>query len=230
MWVNSVPKKTLKHEIFNHWYQTVHIPDIVAAKPPNSDGCVAAWRYKCEDKSRTRPYLALYSIPDMGFVQSAAFGTISQYHDLLPGGGPSQTHVDFDTRFYRQVQVYGKDSGPRGIGGVIKSTAIQPGEGMKEEFDRWYREEHLAQVSKMAGWRKSSRYELIFKVQSKGDPEWKEAPKYLAIHEFEAGTKVERMPQEQWTPWTKRMVESSVLVDEGTFELMWGFGEEGVGL
>ena len=149
---------------------------------------------------------------------------------MLPDGGPSQEHVDFDTRFYQQIQVYGKEDGPPGIGSVIKSTAIQPAKGMEEEIDRWYREEHLAQVSQIVGWRKSSRYELIFKVQSKDDLEWKEAPKYLAIHEFDEGTKVERIPREKWTPWTKRMVESSVLVDEGVFELMWGFGEEGVGL
>ncbi|KAH7138556.1 hypothetical protein B0J11DRAFT_424236 [Dendryphion nanum] len=230
MWVNSVPKAPLAHSAFNEWYQAVHIPDIVSAKPPNSSGCVAAWRYKCQDGSRRRPYLALYSIPDMSFVQSAAFSTISQNHEMLPEGGPSQRYVDFDTRFYRQVQIYEKHKGSNGLGKVIKSTAIQPAIGMEEDFDRWYRGEHLEQVSRMVGWRKSSRYELIFKVQSKTDPSWEEAPKYLAIHEFDEGTEVQRMPQEEWTELTKKMVENAVIIDEGTFELMWGFAEEGVGL
>jgi hypothetical protein len=226
MWVNSVPRPPLTEDAFNKWYEEVHIPDIINAKP-GLEGCVAAWRYKCQDDSRARPYLALYSIPNMAFVQSPQFGRVSQYHELLPEGGPSQKFVDFDTRFYKRVQVLQKPGQDRReIGRVIKSTAIHPGCGMDEEFDRWYREEHLQQVSQMPGWKKSARFELIYKVQSNDDPIKENAPKCLAIHEFEEGTEVKRIPRELWTEWTKRMVESAVQVDEGTFEYTWGICAE----
>ncbi|KAF2662553.1 hypothetical protein K491DRAFT_686435 [Lophiostoma macrostomum CBS 122681] len=234
MWVNSVPKPQLEEKVFNQWYQEVHIPDIVNAKP--GDGCVAAWRFKSQNPTRPRPYLALYAVPDMSFIQSPEFGEVSQYHEMLPEGGPSQKFVDFDTRFYRRTQTYEKEEEdntgfvPQGIGRVVKSTAMQPAPGMSEELDRWYREEHLGQVAAMPGWRRSTRYELIFKVQSKDDPSHEEAPRYLAIHEFDEGTKIARMPREQWTEWTTRMVESAELLDEGTFTYVWGTRDEHVGL
>jgi hypothetical protein len=172
----------------------------------------------------------------MAFVQSPEFRRVSQYDDMLPESGPSQKFVDFDTRFYRHTQTYEQGKGnstavvPRGIGRVVKSTAIQPALGMDEEFDRWYREEHLGQVARMPGWRRSTRYELIFKVQSKDDPRREEAPRYLAIHEFDEGTEIQRMPREEWTEWTTRMVESAQMLDEGTFTYLWGMGDESVGL
>jgi hypothetical protein len=60
---------------------------------------------------------------------------------------------------------------------LIKFTAIQPGVGMEVEFDRWYWEEHLEQVSQMPRWRKSTRFGSIFKVQSHDDPNREQAPK-----------------------------------------------------
>ena len=153
--------------------------------------------------------------------------SISQYHESLPEGGPSQKFIDFDTRFYQRVQVFEKPGRQMsaGIGRVIKSTAIQPGSGMDDQFNRWYAEEHLEQVSQMPGWGRSTRFELIFKVQSKDDPKQESAPKYLAIHEFEEGTKVQRMRKEDWTEMTKKIVDSAVSVDEGTFEYLWGYGD-----
>lgn len=135
MWVNSTPKPPLSDEIFNKWYQDIHIPDIVRAKPGDT-GCPAAWRFKCQNKGRLRPYLALYSVSDMSFIQSQEFARISQYHNILPEGGPSQRFVDFDTRFYRRLNVYEKLGGSavNGIGKVVKSTAIQPAPGTEEEF------------------------------------------------------------------------------------------------
>lgn len=237
IWVNSMPKTSLPEDTYNEWYQAVHIPDIIRAEP-GKGGCIAAWRFKCRDASRLRPYLALYSVPDMGFVQSAGFQKVSQYSEMLPDGGPSQKFVDFDTRFYQRVQVLesrgesgvDSDTAKRCIGKVVKSTAIQPAQGTEEEFDQWYRDEHLEQVSQMPGWRKSTRYELIFKVQSKDDEIKEEAPKYLALHEFEEGTDVKRMPREEWTKWTTKMVESAVKIDEGIFDFMWGMGEESASL
>ncbi|KAF2112091.1 hypothetical protein BDV96DRAFT_649452 [Lophiotrema nucula] len=231
MWVNSVPKPPLSDEAFNRWYEEVHIPDIIRAKSGN-DGCIAAWRFKCQDPARRRPYLALYSVPDISFVQSPEFGRISQYHHSLPEGGPSQKFVDFDTRFYQRVQVFEKPEmgiAP-GIGKVVKSTAMQPGPGMEEEFNRWYTEEHLEQVSHMSGWRRSTRFELVFKVQSRDDPSQEPAPKYLAIHEFEEGTKVQRMRKEEWTEWTKNMVDGASKIDEGTFDYLWGLGDDDASL
>ncbi|ORY12394.1 hypothetical protein BCR34DRAFT_482668 [Clohesyomyces aquaticus] len=229
IWTNSVPKAPLSEEVFSEWYESHHIPAIRNAKPGPA-GCVAAWRFKSRDVARTRRYLALYFLPDLSFLQSPEFGRVRMHHELLPQGGPAQKFADFDTRFYRRVQVFESREPVEGIGKVVKCTAIQPAQGMEEEFDKWYTEEHLEQVSQMSGWRKTTRYELIFKVQSADDPNWDEAPKYLAIHEFEEGTEVKRIPKASWTEWTKRIVESAVAIDECTFDYLWSMADAGTGL
>ncbi|KAF2017738.1 hypothetical protein BU24DRAFT_449347 [Aaosphaeria arxii CBS 175.79] len=227
MWVNSAPRSQLDEAVFNQWYQTVHIPDIIAATPSNSPGCTAAWRFRSSDNSRKRPHLAIYNVPDMSFIESAEFKSISQHSELLPESGPSQDYINFDTRFYQQVQVFTKpevsgiEDGSGEMGKVIKSTAIQPEAGMGGELDRWYRQEHLEQISQLPGWRRSKRYELIFKVQSKNDPDAEKAPKHLAIHEFKEGIDVKGMAKDEWTAWTRRVIEHSTSIDEGVFELVW---------
>ncbi|KAF2731585.1 hypothetical protein EJ04DRAFT_442739 [Polyplosphaeria fusca] len=227
---NSIPRQNFAEDVYNQWYQEVHVPDVLSAKP-GGKGVIAAWRFKSQDSTRHRPYLALYSVPNMAFIQSREFRQVNQYSQMLPEGGPSQKSVDFDTRFYQRVQIFEKPEKELvGIGRVLKCTAIQPAPGTEENFNRWYDEEHLEQVSQMSGWRKSTRYELIFKVQSRDDPRPEEAPKYLAIHEFEEGTNVQRMLREEWTERTKEMVESALEIDEGTFDYLWGMGADNAGL
>lgn len=232
IWTNSVPLPPLSEGVFNEWYEKHHIPDIRKAKP-GPTGCVAAWRFKSRDAARTRPYLAIYLLPDLSFLQSSEFGQVQMHHDLLPEGGPVQKYADFDTRYYRLIQSFDKPDqveSDSGVGRVIKCTAIQPEPGRGEDIDRWYREEHLEQASQMPGWRKSTRYELIFKVQSVENPQREDAPKYLAIHEFDEGTEVKRMPKESWTDWTRKIVQNAVAVDESVFDYIWGMpdGEDGL--
>ena len=125
----------------------------------------------------------------------------------------------------------------QGIGKVIKCTTIQPASGMEKEFDRWYRKEHLEQVSRMEGWRKSTRYEAVFwgppSQDEGGQKENRPSrgpPQVLAIHEFEEGTVVRRMKEHEWTEWTRRMVNCAVEIEEGVFEFVSLIGDKGAGL
>jgi hypothetical protein len=105
LWINSKVTKPdkLSVEEFTRWYEEVHIPDIIAAKP---GGIIASWRYQCLDPERTAPFLAVYSCPDLAFLQSAEFKAIPMTHDTLPGNGPIHLFADFDARFYKRVHVY----------------------------------------------------------------------------------------------------------------------------
>ena len=78
----------------------------------------------------------------------------------------------------------------------------------------------------MPGWRKSTQFKLIFKVQSKDRPNKEVAPKYLAIHGFDEGTEVKRMQKESWTAMTRKIVENAAKIDESVFEFMWRMGDE----
>ena len=66
-----------------------------------------AYRYKSTDPSAERPYLALYPLASIEFLQTDEFNSIPNNHHSLPG--PSQLifdFVNFDTRCYEHVQTY----------------------------------------------------------------------------------------------------------------------------
>ncbi|KAF2803049.1 uncharacterized protein BDZ99DRAFT_400490 [Mytilinidion resinicola] len=228
LWVNSkitAPDK-LSPELFKTWYEEVHIRDIIAAK---KGGVLAAWRYQCANPERPAPYLALYSIPDMGVLQTDQFRAVPMGHEMLPEGGPILKFVNFDTRYYKKIQVFEKEGKTRpGRGVNINSAAIQPAEGMEEELDRWYREEHLEKVSNEPGWIRSTRFELIFQVGDKGTTNTEVTPNWLAIHEFEADGLPGDRPKalEPVSALTKKIVGNAIKVDAAKFTLIRGIGDE----
>jgi hypothetical protein len=82
----------------------------------------------------------------------------------------------FDTRFYRLVQSMTRDDDPAcryhyratssepdlcvtDPADFCLSTEMTPGD--TQEYENWYRQEHLEDVSKIKGWRRTERYELV---------------------------------------------------------------------
>lgn len=56
-----------------------------------------------------------------------------------------------------------------------------------DDYENWYREEHLKEISGIPGWRKTERYELLFGVEGGKPPEEKsipDPPKYLTLVRF----------------------------------------------
>ncbi|KAF2099257.1 hypothetical protein NA57DRAFT_74761 [Rhizodiscina lignyota] len=232
IWSNSkvTAIDLLSPELFEKWYEEKHIPDVLGTAPEDH-GVVASWRYRCLDPTRDAPYLALYSVPDLSFIQTDEFKSIPQKSDMLPGGGPVHNLANFDTRFYRRVQVYEKPGAARARAPLVISVCLEPGDGLAEEVDRWYREEHLEQLRRDApGWRRSTRFELVYKVESKSVPPEKrvKAPRWLALHEFEESTLEDGpmmvKPLIPQTDWTKKMIASMIQLDAAKFKLIKGFG------
>ncbi|KAF2496741.1 hypothetical protein BU16DRAFT_507377 [Lophium mytilinum] len=224
LWINSkitAPDK-LSPELFKTWYEEAHIPDIIGAK---KGSVLAAWRYQCANPERPAPYLALYSIPDLAFLQTAEFRAVPMVHEMLPEGGPIHKFANFDTRYYKKIQVFEKEGKTRP---GMSRPAIQPAEGMEEELDKWYREEHLEQVSNEPGWIRSTRFELVFKVGDKGVANSEVTPKWLAIHEFEADGLLGDMPRplNPVSDLTKKIVGNAIKVDAAKFTLIRGIGDE----
>jgi hypothetical protein len=67
---------------------------------------------------------------------------------------------------------------------------------MEDEFNKWYVEEHLADVLSLPGVLSAARYEAV-----------RSGPKHLAVYELESTQVVESeaMKNRQHTPWTLRM-------------------------
>jgi hypothetical protein len=133
-------------ELFKKWYETVHIPEIIAVKP---GGVVAASRYQCMDPERAAPYLAVYSLPDLGYLQTPEFKSVSMSDPMLPEGGPVHKFVAFDTRFYQRVQVVERPGASKERAPILISAAIDPAEGTEQDFNEWYEKE--ASIARQVG-------------------------------------------------------------------------------
>lgn len=98
----------------------------------------------------------------------------------------------FDTRFYKLVQSIAREDAPAGMILSTKSTNLRailtsltdPADFClstemtpedAKEFDDWYRQEHLRDGSKIKGWRRTERYELLEAFRAP------EAPSHLTL-------------------------------------------------
>ncbi|UNI20152.1 hypothetical protein JDV02_006270 [Purpureocillium takamizusanense] len=103
-----VDTATLSPDVYSEWYDMIHIPEVL-----NTGGVASAARYMLSDGAGDDqyPYLALYVIPDMKYLNSEPFKSIRVHHEMLPG--PRHSILDlarFD--FGRYIRVQGLPSQP----------------------------------------------------------------------------------------------------------------------
>lgn len=108
-------------------------------------------------------------------------------------------------------------------------VAVQPHAGDEEDFDNFYRQEHMRQVSEQPGWRRSSRYELAKQIAAPAGSDGVKSPFYLALHEFEdsvlpGGDKV--VPFQPVSEWTMRVMGGAERIDAAKFRLVGSWGEQ----
>ncbi|KIW00637.1 uncharacterized protein PV09_07831 [Verruconis gallopava] len=175
--VFSKPKAGFDEDNYNKWYSKFHIQDVVASGLSD-----LAVRYKNVKSDAKWPYLCLYRLPDVAKMQDhAVLGSIPVNHELLPGGGPWQDHLETDMRVFTLLDKYdGRDSmdGPRGK--ALRTVSMEPGEGNDEELNDWYLKEHYEKLSNVPGYRRSTRYKLADTKNEDG------YPRFLSLHEFDS--------------------------------------------
>jgi len=100
--VNSkITNPILNEETFIKWYSTEHIPEIL-----ETSGVKSALRFQNKDLKAERPYLVLYPMENIGFLQSDEFKKIGFYSELLPAGAPIYDLTDMDVRVYSFIDKY----------------------------------------------------------------------------------------------------------------------------
>ncbi|CAK7215426.1 hypothetical protein SCUCBS95973_002468 [Sporothrix curviconia] len=235
LWINSKVTDPLSLPVdeFTRWYEDVHIPDIIAAR---DGGIISSWRYQCTDAGRAAPYLAVYKCPNMGFIQSTEFKSIPMTHHSLPGNGPIHRFADFDARFLKHVETWSSPDAADGRTATLVSEAIEPAADLgADAFNEWFRSEHIQEVAKLPGWRRTSRFEMVFKKQNKDDPTSAAiiTPHFLALHEFAdgadfipaAGALALFPPQP--SAKSKAVLDGARKVDVAAFSFLRGFGDVG---
>ncbi|KAF2404507.1 hypothetical protein EJ06DRAFT_579119 [Trichodelitschia bisporula] len=119
LFVNSkIVSPTLSPSVYTEWYEDVHIRDILA-----TSGIKSAYRYysTCPEQVE-RPYMALYPLKAVEFLQSDEFKAIPVVNNVIPGSGMVFDYADFDTRYYTHVaasEAQGAVKGPAPFLAVI---------------------------------------------------------------------------------------------------------------
>jgi hypothetical protein len=111
LYVNSkITEPSLSAETFTKWYNEIHVPDILA-----TSGFKSAFRYY--GKGSDLPFLALYPLEDVNFLESREFHSIPSTSEILPKTGLSFDVASFDVRPLVHIKTY-------------QNKAPQPGECM----------------------------------------------------------------------------------------------------
>ncbi|KAF9476882.1 hypothetical protein BDN70DRAFT_934701 [Pholiota conissans] len=95
---------------------------------------------------------------------------------------------------------------------ILVCNAMTPTAERKEDFNRWYDEEHIALLSEAPSWIRSMRYQLI----ESND----EGPSYLAMH-FWGNRAVFDSPQYKFattTPWKFKVVDNVVAKERHVYD------------
>lgn len=78
---------------WNHWYDTVHLPEIASCP-----GIRSAQRYVAKDVGGSRHYVAIYALEGPEAIESLEF---SQRR----GWGPYGDKVTFQTRLFKRIRM-----------------------------------------------------------------------------------------------------------------------------
>jgi len=226
----------LDEETYIKWYEDDHIAEIM-----QTSGIKSALRYKSLNPSAEKPYLVTYPMEDIGFTQGEEFKKIKVHSDMLPGGGPIYDLADIDVRYYGLIQTY-EPTGPTKEGKVklILTAGLEPGGDIThDEFDKWYREEHLDEVAKVPGYLRGTRYKLLYyrtNAQSRAlkglpprdaDLAIKEPPTFMAIHEFDTESiDMKALMKTTETEWAKKILPTCKTTDTGMWSLKNSFGDK----
>ncbi|KAF2436965.1 hypothetical protein EJ08DRAFT_684595 [Tothia fuscella] len=222
-------KDIMTEEVFMKWYDEDHIAEII-----ETDGISDAYRYIDEDKNASKPYLAFYPMPDIAFTQGPEFKKIRVKSDLLPGSGLCFDLADFDVRYYGLTEKEGNRKGP--AAGLV-TAGIEPAAGTTDDaVEKWYKTEHLENISKLPGYQRSTFYKLLYartNAQSralKGLPTTEEPapepPTLQAIHEFDRVVKIEELKEMKETKKAREILGNAEQTEFCVFRLIKAHGEK----
>jgi pimeloyl-ACP methyl ester carboxylesterase len=130
--------------------------------------------------------MAVYDITDMNELTKDAYLRLRDPPVKSQRESETMAKIKVDRKLYdfieeRRSEGFKKleDVENEGEGNVMIAVALdlQPGEGKKEELDKWYREEHIDLLSRVPGWLRTRRF-VTSSIDSKAPIE------YLALHEY----------------------------------------------
>ncbi len=95
---------------------------------------------------------------------------------------------------------------------------MEPAETEEQDFEDWYRKQHLDMLSMCRGYRRTTRYKRVDGQR----------PRYLALHEYACepdDLPAEQIKQVTETEWTQKILKESPIFDRDVFVLIGAQGE-----
>ncbi|OAG37131.1 hypothetical protein AYO21_08666 [Fonsecaea monophora] len=207
--------------LFAAWYEEEHIPEATS-----TSGMPAGFRYYCLGPPNGRPWLALYPCPELDFVNSEEYKSIRVTSDMLPTE-TSFDVADFDVRYYSRWQIHEPPNTKEGRSPFVIVYAVDPPEGADEEFDNWYKTEHLEELAKCSGYRRTTRYKCVYARHNRDDRLGKPSPhrpRWLALDEFDTKPIQEELDTARGTAKAKAILAKSK-VEVGLYKLQKSYGK-----
>lgn len=159
LYVNSkITSSRWSPQKFDEWYEKVHVPDVF-----QTSGIKTAYRYYVtsqEPNAVDGPYLALYPLEDVSFLQTAEFKSIPIHTEIDQSGSESIFDLaEFDVRFYTNIAKH--ESGTAGQGPksfIVAHHLHLPAEGgpsANKDVLAWYLQQHVSSASNIELYRLS---------------------------------------------------------------------------
>ncbi|KAF2097769.1 hypothetical protein NA57DRAFT_56952 [Rhizodiscina lignyota] len=226
LWVNSRPTQ-VDDDLWVKWYIEEHVPDLVnhhVATRGSFYRELVPEGFALGGTPHPRKYLALYQTEIEEPLKTQKFIDIRKTSEMFPKDKTIHANGEFNGRNYKLIQDYD----PENIGEKPTKFVLTAEMNPKDEadFEKWYLEEHLEMLHKVPGHRRSQRYVIGPKVPGIGDVT--EAPKYLAVHEYDSlDPFINNAPEvvkTNGTPWTKKQIAESNMNAFRMFELVKPIG------
>jgi len=220
----------LTEVLFDRWYDEVHIRDLLA-----TGAIKTGIRWKAIDPNEKQPYLTIYPLDRIDALQTDAVRAVPVHSNILPG--PSRYIWDFvayDARIYKHIQTYEPEGTKAGPANLLLAVGLTPAPGTDDDFNAFYREEHIKLICKTTGYRRTRRYKLQKdlpqpspEVSPAPPPKPANPPVYLLLHEFDG----EMVPQRELikaneTEWARRVAKGLVKMEVVAVKLWKAFGDE----
>ncbi|OAP57134.1 hypothetical protein AYL99_07871 [Fonsecaea erecta] len=225
------------------WYCSENMPDLINAKAVTRAGLYEAFNdYPLATKtpnlvSQTtlhdvtvthtdieppteKTFLAMCQVEDPTLAKKQHLQNIDQSASSLAGKS-AKSSARWDSRVYKLIQ----DFDPKGLGHTpapfILNVQMEPADD--DDYNTFYRDEHLYMLSKVPGYRRSQRYQLV----SSDDIDLSAVPRFMAVHEFETLDALDgpELREADASPNTHRVIGNSKAVSVRGFKLSKVFGD-----
>lgn len=195
------PGSNTDDKAFHEWYNEEHGP-LRLRLPYITSGD----RYKAADEHKPE-WSAVYDVTDLAELDKRLYTRLREERSAREKNVMS-TFESLDRKIYRTISE--KGSVGDAPAPVTIAVSVRVNEADLPEFNKWFEEEHIPMLSKIPGWLRTRRFEMVV-GGLKGMPPAGQV-ECLAVHDYaeQNGINGPEHKAAQGTPWAAKVMEKVV--------------------